>query len=153
MIRTFKEEQFEYRTAGRRGVVDMTDDIDRLIKNLGMIHGTITLKALHTTAGVLEQENEPMFLEDLFDTLDRIAPPDGDYKHDKIGTLRTVNVCDDECANCWAHIQRSLLPNRVEVHVMNGKRVHGLWDRALLLEFDRARDRKVHVMLDGEFTA
>jgi len=151
VIRTFKREELSLKTSGRRDVIDITDDIDRLIKTKGLVNGVIHVRALHTTAGVLEQENEPMFHEDLFDRLDQIAPPDGDYKHDKIGTLRTVNVCDDECANGWAHIQRSFIPNYVLVQVYDGLRIQGRWDRVLLLEFDSARPRKISLLFDGEF--
>lgn len=151
MLVIIKREELRFNTAGRKDVIDFTDDIDRLIHNLGMYSGTIHIRAMHTTAGVLDQENEPMFHEDFFKIMDGIAPPDGDYKHDKIGTLRTVNVCEDECANGWAHIQRSMIPNYVVVQVFEGERISGRWDRVLLLEFDAARPRTVSLLLDGHF--
>ncbi|MFH2002806.1 MAG: secondary thiamine-phosphate synthase enzyme YjbQ [Planctomycetota bacterium] len=151
MPRALQHHILHFTTAGRRDVVDLTDDIDLLIIKLGMVSGTIHIKAKHTTARVLEQENEPQFHIDLFEKLDQIAPPNDDYRHDMIGTLRVINVCDGECANGWAHIQASFIPNNLTVHVFNGQRIKGRWDRVLLLEFDRSRDRDVSVVLDGEF--
>src|SRR3989344_3334558 len=152
MHQAIRHEMLKFTTTGRRSVLDLTDDITLLIMKYRMNAGVVHIKATHTTARVVEQENEPMFHEDLFDHLDRLAPPDGDYRHDKIGTLRTVNVCDGECENGWAHIQATYLPSSVTIQVSDGERVKGLWDRVLLFELDhRPRERNVSVTLIGIF--
>lgn len=164
MHRAIQHEMLQFTTAGRRDVVDLTDDLELLIMKHRMVAGRISVKATHTTARVvgekptddptarvIEQENEPQMHLDLFERLDSIASPDGEYRHDKIGTLRTINVCDGECQNGWAHIQASFFPNEVTIHVANGERVKGRWDRVLLFEFDDARERTISVIMDGEF--
>ncbi len=149
MFFSVKHDEINYLTTGRRSVIDLNDDIDRIIARHGFLDGVIIIEALHTTARVIKNENEPQFHIDLFDELDRIAPPDGDYRHDQIGTLRTVNVCDDECANGWAHIQACRFPSSTSVSVRGGVAVRGKWDRVMLFEFDRARERSVHFTLIG----
>jgi secondary thiamine-phosphate synthase enzyme len=103
---------------------------------------------LHTTCAIKINENEPLLLEDFGKFLNRLAPVDADYKHNDF-SIRTVNICDDECKNGHAHCQHILMGTSEYLPVKDGDIVLGQWQRILLVELDREKERKVLVEVLG----
>ncbi|MDD4897690.1 MAG: YjbQ family protein, partial [Candidatus Pacebacteria bacterium] len=71
------------------------------------------------------------------------------YRHDDF-EVRTVNMCDDECANGHAHCKAVYLPPNVVLNIVSSKLCLGQWQRLFFLELDRARQRKVNLQVIGE---
>jgi len=140
-IKIKSKEQFD--------IVDLTDKIISFIKENKIKNGLVNIQSLHTTAAVFVQENEPLLLEDIKKSLERIAPQNIDYNHDDFGR-RTVNMCDDECRNGHSHCKAVCLPTSVTLNLIDNKLQLGTWQRIMFIELDRARDRKIQVQILGE---
>ncbi len=127
---------------------DITDDIKKVVKKSGILNGIALVFSLHTTCSIKINENEPLLLADLGKFLNKLAPVDGDYQHNDF-TIRTVNMCDDECKNGHAHCQQTLMGTSELLPIKEGDLVLGQWQRILLIEMDRPRERKVLVEVMG----
>ena len=88
-------------------------------------------------------------LEDLKRTLERIAPRDGDYRHNDF-TIRTHDMTPDEKPNGHAHCQSLLLSSAAMLNLVDGRIQLGRWQRSFFIELDCARERTVSVMVMGQ---
>ncbi len=144
-----KNKTIEIKSKKQFDIVDLTDEIASFVKDSGIKNGLVNIQTLHTTVAVFVQENEPLLLEDIKKTLERIAPQNIDYNHDDFGR-RTVNMCDDECRNGHSHCKAMFLPTSVILNLINNKLQLGTWQRIMFIELDRARDRKIQIQILGE---
>lgn len=126
---------------------DLTVLAQAVVGRSGIANGTLTVSTRHTTCAVVVQESEPLLLQDMADRLRRFAGADEEYRHNDFD-IRTVNMCDGECANGHAHCQHLLLSAAVTLPISDGKVVLGLWQRVFLMELDRPRQRhySMHVI-------
>jgi len=130
-------------------ILDITDDIKEFVEGTGISNGLVNIQTMHTTATIFLNENEPLLLDDIRENLDRIAPRDKEYNHDNFD-VRTVNMCDDECANGHSHCKAVYLPSSLTLNLIDGEVQFGQWQRVLFIELDRARQRKIQVHVIGE---
>lgn len=128
--------------------VDITDQIQELLGQTGLREGHVLIYSQHTTAGIVIQEHEPLLIQDMYAHLERLASPAGDYSHNNFD-IRTVNMCDDECANGHAHLQHLTIGSSQTVPFTDGRLDLGRWQRLFLLEMDRPRDREVVLQFLG----
>ncbi len=127
-------------------IIDITDKVGDFINEAAAKNGLINIQSLHTTAAVFVNENEPLLLKDFKKHLQQIAPDSGKYEHDNFAK-RTVNMCEDECANGHAHCKALHLPSSVCLNIKEGKLQLGPWQRIMFIELDRARQRKIQVQI------
>ncbi len=144
-----KNKTFEYQTKRELEIRDITDDIEKFVVETGIKNGLINIQTFHTTATVFVNENEPLLIEDIKKNLKRLAPSTVKYSHDNFD-IRTVNMCEDECANGQAHCKAVYLPCNVCLNILDGKIQFGRWQRILFIELDRPRPRKIQALLIGE---
>jgi len=130
-------------------IIDITDEIKAFVKETGTKNGIINIQTLHTTATIFVNENEPELLKDLKNHLEKLAPKKDNYYHDDF-KVRTVNVCEDECANGHAHCKALHLPTSVCLNIKDNEIQFGSWQRIMFIELDRARERKIQVQILGE---
>ncbi|MFQ5900414.1 MAG: secondary thiamine-phosphate synthase enzyme YjbQ [Thermodesulfobacteriota bacterium] len=128
--------------------IDITDHVLEVVNKARITDGFIVVYSLHTTAAVIINENEPLLIKDMEETLRRIAPPNGDYGHNDF-SARTVNICDDECKNGHSHCQHLFLGTSETIPLLEGKHRLGRWQRIFLVELDSARPRQVVVSILG----
>lgn len=147
-MRTFHT-TLTYETQAGLEFRDITEEAETAVKKSGVRNGLANIQTMHTTAGLLVNENEPLLIEDLKKHLEEIASQADLYQHDDF-SIRTVNMCDGECANGHAHLKASHLVSTVTLNVVEGQMQLGTWQRVLFVELDRARERKVQVMVIGE---
>lgn len=145
----FASEQLTYNTPGAPEFVDLTDEVRRIVAESGARQGQVTVFSRHTTAAIKINEAEPLLLEDMRDFLRRIAPPDAAYRHNDFD-VRTVNMCEGECANGHAHCQHLLLSTSETIPIVDGEVALGMWQRIFLVELDRPRPRQVLIQVMGE---
>ena len=138
-----------FQTKDEFDIIDITDEIKAFTKETGTKNGIINIQSLHTTATVFVNENEPELLKDFKNHLEKLAPKNGKYHHDNFD-IRAVNMCKDECANGYAHCKALLLPTNICLNIKNNEIQLGLWQRAMFIELDRARERKIQVQVLGE---
>lgn len=128
--------------------VDITDHVLDAVNKAGLTSGSIVVYSMHTTAAIVINENEPLLIKDMQDTLKAFAPHERDYRHNDF-SIRTVNMCDDECGNGHAHCQHLFLGVSETIPLVDGKPLLGRWQRVFLVELDRPRKREVVISILG----
>ncbi len=128
---------------------DLTDEVVKAVEESGIEAGLVNVQTKHTTATVFLNENEPLLLEDMKDHIEAISPITKEYRHDNF-EVRTVNMCDDECANGHSHCKALHFPSNVILNIIGKKVQLGTWQRVMFVELDRPRPRKVQIMVLGE---
>ena len=124
------------RTSRKTELVDITEQVERVVRASGVSDGVAHVFALHTTAGITINENaDPTVVQDLLDALDRAVPQDASYRHSE--------------GNSPAHVKSSLVGCCQMVPVEDGKLVLGTWQGIFFCEFDGPRSRKVGVQVTG----
>ena len=124
--------EFEVHTDERVDVVDVTDAVEDAVP-ADTERGTCLVYVAHTTAGVIVNEAESGLHADLLAALERFAPSDETYRHDRI---------DD---NADAHLRATLLGSSVTVPVEDGTLALGTWQSIQFVECDGPRTRRLRV--------
>jgi len=128
--------------------IDVTDQIEALVRESGIENGLAIAFSSHTTAGVAINEAEPLLLEDMKRQLERFASREADYQHDDL-TIRTVNLEPNERKNGHAHCQRLFIGASESIPVVAGRLQMGRWQRVFFVELDGPRPRHLIVQLIG----
>ncbi len=139
-----------YNTKEELEFIDITEEIINFVKESEIEDGIINIQTMHTTGAIILNENEPLLIKDIKDNLRRLAPSESiEYRHDNF-EVRTVNMCDGECANGHAHCKAIYLPSNIVLNIVSGRVNLGQWQRIFFLELDRARPRKISLLVLGE---
>ena len=144
-----------FRTPERRAWVRITDDVQAAVDESGIAEGMVLVSAMHITAGVWVNDDEPGILEDALEWLDKLAPPTwkppandvaaalqpdpGDYRHHRGG--------ED---NGDAHLKNLLVHHQVVLPVTDGRLDLGPWQAVFYAEFDGRRPKRLVVKVMGE---
>jgi len=128
--------------------LDLTPEVNSLVKQINVRAGTVLVFSKHTTAAIIVNEQEPLLLEDIADLLSRLASPAANYRHDDL-TIRTVNLTADEPKNGHAHCQHLFLGSSTQFPIIDGCLVLGQWQRVFLVELDSPRTRQVVIQVSG----
>ena len=125
----------------RRGFVNITPDIRKLVDQSEVQEGLCLVNAMHITASVFINDNEDGLLHDYEKWLEELAPhePIEQYKHNDTG--------ED---NADAHLKRQVMGREVVVAITNGELDFGPWEQIFYGEFDGKRPKRVLVKIIGE---
>jgi secondary thiamine-phosphate synthase enzyme len=138
MIQT---EVIHVETQGFSDTHDLTPEVERLVRTSDLQEGSVLLFVPGSTASLTTIEFESGALEDLRAAIERIAPMDMTYAHDR----RWGD------GNGFAHVRHALLGPDLEIPVTQGQLMLGTWQQILLLDFDNGpRRRRIVVQLRGE---
>lgn len=130
----------EFETEKKFQLVDVTDEVKEFFESCGIKDGSIKIFSPHTTCAVKINEKEKSLLKDFENFLDKLAPREQGYGHDK------TNV--DDRPNTHSHL-RSLLLNASEtIPVKNGELLLGGWQTVFFLELDGPREKR-RMILQG----
>jgi secondary thiamine-phosphate synthase enzyme len=125
-------EPLDVQTHEREVFVDLSRDLQSLVKARGWAEGAVLLFCPHTTAGLTINEGaDPDVKRDLLATLRRLVPEQGDYRHAE--------------GNSDAHLKASLMGSSVLVPLQGGRLRLGTWQAIYFCEFDGPRQRQVQV--------
>jgi secondary thiamine-phosphate synthase enzyme len=120
------------KTDRRTQMVDITNEVQRVVTALGVRTGTCLLFVPHTTAGILINEHaDPDVAADAEGAFDRLVPSAGPYRHTE--------------GNSDSHLKSMLVGMNAFVFVEEGQLVLGRWQGIFFAEFDGPRDRHVHL--------
>jgi len=134
-------EELSLETRGSGDMHDVTSRVETAVASSAVRDGIVVVSVVGSTAGVTTIEYEPGLAKDLNRSLDRVAPGDASYEHDK----RWGD------GNGHSHVRASLLGPSLTVPVVTGKPVLGTWQQIVLVDFDtRPRTRKMVVQVMGE---
>ena len=129
--------------------IDITEKIQEKIKEAAIENGIVNIQSLHTTMAIIVNEAEPLLIEDMKKRLEKLAPQNDAYSHDNF-EIRTVNMCDGECANGHSHNKALHLPTSTILNILEKKLQLGTWQRIFAIELDRSRPRQVALQFFGE---
>ena len=139
----------EYKTKQEFDFIDITEEVKNFVNQSEIKNGLINIQILHTSAGLIVNENEPLLLEDIKKNLENCSPKSNEYKHDDF-TIRTVNMCPGECVNGHSHCKAIHLLSNATLNIIDQKIQLGQYQSIMLLELDRSRPRKVQLQIIGE---
>jgi secondary thiamine-phosphate synthase enzyme len=125
----------------RRGFVNITADVRRVVEASGVREGLVLVNAMHISASVFINDDESGLHHDYEAWLERLAPhaPVGQYRHNDTG--------ED---NADAHLKRQIMGREVVVAVTAGKLDFGPWEQIFYGEFDGRRKKRVLIKVLGE---
>ena len=130
-------------------VVDVTADVGKAVVNAEIEEGYALVYSRHTTFAILLNERESGLLVDTCRILRQLVPESDGYLHDDFD-IRTENMHPGEPPNAHAHLRQILAGRSSEtIPVAEGALALGTWQRIMLVEFDRARDREVLIQVCG----
>jgi secondary thiamine-phosphate synthase enzyme len=130
----------EFNTKTRRDYINITPSVEEALAASGVGEGICLVNAMHITASVYINDDEPGLLRDYDDWLERLAPhePLSRYRH---------NGAED---NGDAHLKRQVMGREVVVAITNGKLDLGPWEQIFYGEFDGRRKKRVLIKIIGE---
>jgi secondary thiamine-phosphate synthase enzyme len=110
--------------------IDITEMVQDVVKDAGIVKGVCFLFVPHTTAGITINEGaDPSVQRDILNSLNRLIPHEMNYFHRE--------------GNADAHIKSTLVGTSVHVIVEDGKLLLGTWQSIFFCEFDGPRHRRV----------
>jgi secondary thiamine-phosphate synthase enzyme len=135
----------------RYAYLDLTEELERAIKDAGVTEGAAIVYCPHTTCALLINEWEDGALEDFRERLRALVPDDAYYAHDDL-ERRTQNLDEvEERRNGHAHVKAMLLSASSQaIPVSGGEPMLGRWQRLFLLELDDPKERRVVFHVFGE---
>jgi secondary thiamine-phosphate synthase enzyme len=124
----------------RMDFLNITDDVRRVVEQSGIREGLCLVNAMHITASVFINDDEPGLHEDYKEWLEALAPHEPErYRHNRTG--------ED---NGDAHHKRQIMGREVVVAVTDGRLDFGPWEQIFYGEFDGRRKKRVLVKVLGE---
>src|SRR5215469_6159453 len=133
---------FTMNVPARMDFVNITDEVAAAVKESGVGEGLCLVNAMHITASVFINDNEPGLLDDYKRWLEALAPFDPSpqrYHHNRTG--------ED---NGDAHHKRQVMGREVVVAVTKGKLDFGPWEQIFYGEFDGRRPKRILIKVIGE---
>lgn len=134
-------EYLVFNTKTRRDYINITDQVEELIRKSGVREGLCLVNAMHITASVFVNDNESGLHKDFDKWLEKIAPhmPISQYNHNLTG--------ED---NADAHLKRTIMGREIVVAITKGRLDFGPWEQVYYGEFDGRRRKRVLVKIIGE---
>ena len=130
-----------FHTPRRRGYINITSQVEELVRKSGIREGLCLVNAMHITASVFVNDAEEGLLKDFDEWLEGLAPhePVSRYRHNRTG--------ED---NGDAHLKRTVMGREAVIAVTSGKLDFGPWEQIYYGEFDGKRKKRVLVKVIGE---
>jgi len=138
-MKSYRKELW-FEVPARRAFVNITSQVEKCLEESGIAEGLVLVNAMHITASVFINDDEPGLHSDFDVWLEKLAPhePVSQYRH---------NVGED---NGDAHLKRSIMGREVVVAVTKGELDFGPWEQIFYGEFDGRRKKRVLVKIIGE---
>jgi secondary thiamine-phosphate synthase enzyme len=130
-----------FNTKDRLAFINITDEVRAALQASGIREGLCLVNAMHITASVFINDDEPGLHRDYADWLEQLAPhePLSRYRHNRTG--------ED---NGDAHLKRQVMGREVVVAVTDGELDFGPWEQIFYGEFDGRRAKRVLIKIIGE---
>lgn len=135
----------------RYAFIDLTEDLQRAIKDAGVTEGAAIAFCAHTTTALIINEWEDGAMEDFRRRIRRLVPDvDHYYAHDD-HERRFGEVVEHERVNGHAHVQAMLVSATSQaIPVSSGEPMLGTWQRLMLVELDEPKARTIVFQVFGE---
>jgi secondary thiamine-phosphate synthase enzyme len=124
----------------RMDFVNITPEVEKTVRESGIKEGLCLVNAMHITASVFINDDEPGLHRDYKRWLEKLAPHDPSlYDHNNTG--------ED---NGDAHHKRQIMGREVVVAVTKGKLDFGPWEQIFYGEFDGRRKKRILIKIIGQ---
>jgi secondary thiamine-phosphate synthase enzyme len=132
-------EYLTFNTRQQREYINITPQVETVLRKSGVQEGLILVSAMHITASVYVNDAEDGLIADIDEWLDKLAPYREDYRHHRTGET-----------NGDAHLKNLLMHHQVLVPITAGRMDFGPWQQIYYAEFDGQRKKRVIVKILGE---
>jgi secondary thiamine-phosphate synthase enzyme len=139
-MKSFRKELW-FNLPSRRGFVNITPQVEESLRESGVREGLCLVNAMHITASVFINDDEPGLHQDYEAWLEGLAP------HEPVSKYRHNDTGED---NADAHMKRQVMGREVVVAVTDGRLDFGPWEQIFYGEFDGRRRKRVLVKIIGE---
>jgi secondary thiamine-phosphate synthase enzyme len=137
---TFSE-TISLNTKGFSDILDVTHHVDAVTDRSGIKNGLVTVMCSGSTGSVTTIEYESGVIRDLQKAIEKIAPSNIPYEHDK----RWGD------GNGFSHVRAALMKPSLTIPLIKGKLALGTWQQIVFIDFDnRKRERRLIVQIMGE---
>lgn len=138
-MKSFRKELW-FNVKHRLAFINITSDVEDCLRESGIQEGLLLCNAMHITASVFINDDEPGLHHDYEQWLEHLAPhePVSRYRHNRTG--------ED---NGDAHLKRQVMGREVVVAVTGGRLDFGSWEQIFYGEFDGRRKKRVLVKIIG----
>ncbi len=138
-MKSFRKELW-FNIPARRGLVNITSDVENAIKESGVKEGLVLVNAMNITASVFINDDESGLHRDFERWLEKLAPekPYSQYDH---------NGFED---NADAHLKRTVMGREVVCAITDGRLDFGTWEQIFYYELDGKRKKHALIKIIGE---
>ncbi|HLV10527.1 MAG TPA: secondary thiamine-phosphate synthase enzyme YjbQ [Halanaerobiales bacterium] len=135
-----RREYLYFKTKERVEFINITGEVEGIVNKSGINQGLCLVNAMHITASVFINDDEPGLHNDYKNWLEELAPhePISRYQHNTFET------------NGDAHLKRQVMGREVVVAITDGELDFGPWEQIFYGEFDGKREKRVLVKVIGE---
>lgn len=126
---------------GRRGLVNLTRRVAAAVEESGVREGLCLVNAMHITASVFVNDDEPGLHADYERWLETLAP------HEPIDVYHHNETGED---NADAHLKRQIMGREVMLAITEGRLDLGPWEQVFYGEFDGGRKKRVLIKIIGD---
>jgi secondary thiamine-phosphate synthase enzyme len=134
-----RTEYLWFNTRQKREYINITPQVEDIVRNSGVKEGMVLVSAMHITAGVYVNDAEDGLIHDIDEWLEHLAPYNEHYRHHRTGET-----------NGDAHLKSLLVHHEVIVPITASKLDFGPWQQIYYAEFDGCRRKRVVVKVMGE---
>ena len=135
----FTTEYLWFNTSKKMEFINITSDVNNVLKKSGIKEGMILVSAMHITAGVYVNDAESGLIQDIQEWLQKLAPDGPDYRHHRTGEV-----------NGDSHLKNLIIGHQVIVPVTNSELDLGPWQQIYYAEFDGKRRKRLIIKVMGE---
>ncbi len=135
----YHTEYLWFNTKNHREYINITNEIDKILKTSNVKEGIVLVSAMHITAGVYINDAESGLIQDIDEWLECIAPFDINYNHHMTGET-----------NGDSHLKSLMIGHEVIIPITDGKLDLGPWQQIYYAEFDGQRKKRLIVKVMGD---
>jgi secondary thiamine-phosphate synthase enzyme len=128
-----------FNTDNHRDYLNITPQVEEIVRRSGVAEGMVLVSAMHITAGVYVNDAEQGLIQDIDEWLEKLAPFNQHYRHHRTGET-----------NGDSHLKSLLVHHEVIIPITEGKLDFGPWQQVYYAEFDGQRRKRVVVKVMGE---
>jgi len=132
-----------YKTRERLELINITRDLNELIRKRGLKAGFVIVQSLHTTTAVFINEFQQALVDDMKSALEKLVGRFDYWRHND------PKLSECERKNADSHLRAMFLGHTISLPVRNGELALGTWQSIILAELDGPRERSVHVQVLG----
>jgi secondary thiamine-phosphate synthase enzyme len=132
-----------YKTRERLELINITRDLNEVVRKHGLKAGFIIVQSLHTTTAVFINEFQQALVDDMKSFLEKLVGRLDYWRHND------PRLSECERQNAASHLRAMVLGHTLSVPVRNGELMLGTWQSIILAELDGPRERSVQVQVLG----